>query len=98
MLYLAFGNAKIQRYWRYVVAFFGAVFIYNQAPELNHGFYMDYQEYEHEKEILIEAVYDVQSQYGSEVPIVLTGSYDIPYEFVEHSMLLMEPIENWFSS
>lgn len=84
MLYLAFGNAKVQRYWRYAVAFCGAVLIYNQATELNYSFYMDYQEYEHEKEILVDAVYDVQRQYGTEVPIVFTGTYDIPYEFVKH--------------
>lgn len=84
LLYLAFNTYRGQRFWRCAITFFAAVFIYNQASELNYNFYMDYQEYLHEKEILVEATRDVQRQYGTDIPIVFTGEYDIPYEFMEH--------------
>lgn len=84
MLYLAFGQWKQSRYFRYVLTFLGVVLVYNQAFMLNQDFYADYREYELAKETLLGVAHDVERQYGKDIPVVFVGEYEIPYEFVKN--------------
>ncbi|MCM1326009.1 MAG: glucosyltransferase domain-containing protein [Bacteroidales bacterium] len=84
LLYQAFGQWKYSGYWRYAVVFGGVILIYNQAFMMNRDFYMDYREYELAKETLTGIAYDVEKQYGREIPVVLVGEYELPYEFTKY--------------
>lgn len=92
LLYEAFSKGKHKKLWSYAVAFVAFVFIYNQATQLNNNFYMDYREYELTKETLLGVAYDVERQYGKDVPVVFVGQYDIPYEFIEDFYV---PYDSW---
>lgn len=81
MLYLILGNAP--GFLRYAVVFLACILIYNQAAEMNHNFYVDYQKYEHTKDVLLKVAYDIESEYGTEKPVVFTGHYEVPYEFTK---------------
>ena len=74
---------KYKKYWRFAISAVAFVFIYNQATQLNDNFYMDYREYQLTKETLLEVAYDVERQYGNDIPVVFVGQYDIPYEFIK---------------
>ena len=84
VLYLAFEGRKVSRYWRSGVTFLGIVLVYNQASMLNQDFYTDYREYELARETLTGIVYDVEREFGGNVPVVFTGEYEYPYEFMKN--------------
>ncbi|MCH5345315.1 MAG: glucosyltransferase domain-containing protein [Acetatifactor sp.] len=71
------------RYLRYGVMIIAVIITYNQATEMNRNFYINYQKYEHTKDVLLQVAYEVEKEYGVEKPIVFTGHYDVPYEFVK---------------
>ncbi len=81
LLYLAFGKWKYSRYWRYAVIAWGGILVYNQASMLNRDFFRDYQKYEHTKEVLRQVAFAVERDYGTDLPVVFTGHYSVPYEF-----------------
>ena len=83
MLYLAFGNARAGRYYRMLIAAVGVVLIYNHATQLNQNFYTDYRQYELAKETMTDIAYEVERQYGTQMPMVFVGEYEIPYEFIK---------------
>ncbi len=60
--------------------FIALVIVWNQAEALNRSFYTDYRKYETTKELLLEIAYEVESEYGTGVPLVFTGHYETPYE------------------
>lgn len=82
MLYQAFGQQKQRRYLKYAISFLGLVLIYNQAAMMNRNFYKDYQKYEYTREVLNQVAFDVEKAYGTELPVVFTGHYSVPYEFM----------------
>lgn len=82
MLYRAFEQWEKKRYWRYAVSFLGIVLIYNQATMMNRNFFRDYQKYEYTKEVLNQVAFEVEKAYGTDLPVVFTGHYDVPYEFI----------------
>lgn len=67
----------------YVGVVFAVIMTYNQAAELNKSFYVDYQKYENTKDVLLEIAWEIEKEYGSDIPVVFTGHYDIPYPIVQ---------------
>ncbi|MCD7835682.1 MAG: glucosyltransferase domain-containing protein, partial [Lachnospiraceae bacterium] len=83
LLYEGFRGGKYKRLWNIAVSLLAFIFIYNQTTQLNNNFYMDYRQYELTKETLLNVAYDVESEYGNDIPVVFIGEYNIPYEFVQ---------------
>lgn len=81
MLYMAFEKGRFVRYWRYGVIFLATVLVYNQADCMNRSFYADYQKYENTKRILNQVAFEVESRYGTDLPVIFTGYYDTPFAF-----------------
>ncbi len=92
LLFLGFEQQRFAKYYRVLITFVGIVLIYNQATQLNRNFYTDYRQYELAKETMLGVAYDVERQFGTETPIVLVGSDDIPYEFIKHYYV---PYDSW---
>ena len=92
LLFLGFERQRFAKHYRMLITFVGIVLIYNQATQLNRNFYTDYRQYELAKETMLGIAYDVERQFGTETPIVLVGSDDIPYEFIKHYYV---PYDSW---
>lgn len=62
-----------------LVVFVASVIIWNQAEYMNRSFYADYKRYENSKEVLLNIAYDIEREYGSDVPVIFTGHYSTPH-------------------
>lgn len=83
LFYFAFEKMKFYKYYKGLIAILGMVLIYNQTTELNYSFYTDYRQYELARETLTDVAYEVESRYGTNIPIVFVGEYDTPYEYIK---------------
>nr|WP_300816979.1 glucosyltransferase domain-containing protein [uncultured Acetatifactor sp.] len=81
VLYMLFEKRKFVRVWRYGAIFLATALVYNQADRMNRSFYADYQKYENTREILNQVAWQVESRYGTDMPVIFTGYYDTPFEF-----------------
>lgn len=77
------GRKRAGKIWRGAALALMLVVVYRQATEMNRDFYLDYLKYEHTRTVLTQVAHDVESRYGTEKPIVFTGYYDVPYEFLK---------------
>lgn len=59
------------------------IVVWNQAEYMNRSFYTDYKKYETTKEILCDIAYEIERDYGTEIPVVFTGHYSTPYVLSE---------------
>lgn len=85
LLYWAMTSVKQNKYLSYACIVFTAVLVYNQAAELNKNFYVDYKKYENTKDVLLEIAWEIEKEYGNDVPVVFAGHYDTPYSIVQDS-------------
>lgn len=81
LLYNTFSKGKYIRFWRPAAAVLLLILVYNQAESMNRSFYTDHLKYERTKEILTQIAREVESRYGTELPVIFTGHYEEPYEF-----------------
>ncbi len=83
ILYQAVAKRKKSPVLRYGMTLFAVVLIYNQAAELNHNFYIDQTKYQDAKETLNQIALDIEREYGKDIPVVFTGSYDVPQSLID---------------
>lgn len=67
---------------RFVGIGLAAVLVWNQAYAMNQSFYVDWQKYESTKELLLSAAYEIEKEYGNDVPVVFTGHYQTPHSLL----------------
>lgn len=84
LLYYLSRNVRWKRYSRIVFGFLAAVLVWNQAYELNRIFYMDYNRYQYEKEVLTDIAKEVTRKYGQGATVIFTGEYQSPYELADY--------------
>lgn len=92
LLYQAASEWKKLPVIKYAVTAFAVILIFNQATELNNSFYIDYTKYEHTKEVLTTVAIEIEKEYGRDIPVVFTGSYDVPQSLVEDYYV---PYSSW---
>ena len=73
-----------KRYGCAVFAFAAAVLVWNHAYEMNRIFYMDYNRYQYEKEVLTDIGKEVTRKYGQGATVIFTGTYQSPYELADY--------------
>lgn len=73
------GRKKAGRCVSLVLA---AVLVWNQAYAMNQSFYVDWQKYENTRAVLSEAAYEIEREYGRDIPVVFTGHYDTPHSLL----------------
>lgn len=83
LLYWGMTSVKKVKYLPYVCVAFAIMMTYNQAVELNKNFYVDYKKYENTKDVLLEIAWEIEKEYGSDIPVVFAGHYDTPYSIVQ---------------
>jgi len=90
LLYMLFYQQKGKnegKKWLYIgriiVAALAIILVYNQSAYMNQCFYVDYQKYEHAKEILLQTAYEVEKKYGTGMPVFFTGDYEVPAEIAK---------------
>lgn len=85
LFYWGMNSIKRIKWLPYVCVAFAFVFTYNQATELNKNFYVDYKKYENTKDVLLEIAWEIEKEYGNDIPVVFAGHYDTPYSLVQDS-------------
>lgn len=64
----------------FLCCFIFGVLIFNQCANMNKWFYVDDMKYQHFKETMNQVAYDLERDFDTSKPIVLTGAYKVPYE------------------
>lgn len=68
---------------RYAVTAFSVILVFNHAASLNENFYVDYLKYEDAKETLNKVAWEIEREYGNEIPVIFTGNYTTPQPLLE---------------
>lgn len=84
LLYYAVSKCKRLFQLRHGVAGFALILTFNQAALLNESFYVDYLKYEDAKNTLVRVAWEIENNYGSDIPVVFTGNYSTPQSIWEH--------------
>ena len=71
------------RWRRYLACMLAVILIYNQAEMMNRFFYVDFRKYEDTRERMLRIAFDIESEYGTEMPVVFVGHYSTPEAFSE---------------
>jgi len=74
-----------RRFLKVVLAVFGCILVWNQAECMNRSFYTDYKKYQSSKELLCNIAYEIEREYGTDIPVVFTGHYSTPDVYLEDS-------------
>lgn len=74
-----------RRFLKVVLAVFGCILVWNQAECMNRSFYTDYKKYQSSKELLCNITYEIEREYGTDIPVVFTGHYSTPDVYLEDS-------------
>lgn len=77
------GKCKYRKVLQGICLLGGGILIFNQASALNQSFYTDYRKYENTRQIMSRIAYEVEKNYGTELPVIFTGDYDEPYELIQ---------------
>lgn len=83
LLYQVITHGKYGMKLRTIALLLAGILVYNQAACMNESFYLDYKKYENTKDVLLQVAYQVESEYGTDTPIVFTGHHELPHEFLE---------------
>lgn len=83
LLYLPVAKYERIPAVRWGIVLGAAILVYNQAAALNENFYVDSLKYEDTKEVLLGIAQDVEQEYGTELPVIFTGYYEIPQPIME---------------
>ncbi len=71
---------RFQRPLRICAILGAAILVWNQAEFMNRSFYTDYRKYETTRELLSRIAWDIERDYGNDIPVVFTGHYNTPHE------------------
>lgn len=83
ILYVKIAESRWKKYGSLIFVVCSIVLIYNQSFEMNKSFYTEYRKYEHQRDLMIGVAQDIIRQYGRNTPVIITGDYDIPQEFIK---------------
>ncbi len=70
---------KQKRIGKYLGIAFAFILVWNQMFYMNKSFYTDWKKYEHTRDVLLAAAHEVEKEYGSNIPVVFTGHYNVPH-------------------
>jgi hypothetical protein len=74
---------KRPRWITYIVMVLAGIMVFNQSSMLNSAFYNDYTRYENAKEKMVLVAYEISKKYGNELPVLFTGTDEVPYELYQ---------------
>ena len=83
LLYSFASGVKWRNYIQPVLAVLAVLLVFRHSQQMNRDFYGDYLRYENTKEVLTEIATQVESEYGSDIPVVFTGHYETPNSLLE---------------
>ena len=83
LLYSFASGVKWRNYIQPVLAVLAVLLVFRHSQQMNRDFYGDYLRYEDTKEVLTEIATQVESEYGSDIPVVFTGHYETPHSLLE---------------
>lgn len=84
LFYLFCRGIPWKNYGSIAFCFVTAVLVWNHAYEMNRIFYMDYNRYQYEKEVLTDIAKEVIREYGQGARVIFTGNYQSPYELADY--------------
>ncbi len=64
---------------KYLGIAFACILVWNQMFAMNKSFYTDWKKYEHTKDVLLAAAQEIEKAYGSNIPVIFTGHYNVPH-------------------
>lgn len=92
---LCVGLTRLKRFQRPLkicAILFAVILVWNQAEFMNRSFYTDYRKYETTRELLCEIAWEIERDYGNDIPVVFTGHYNTPHELAEDYYV---PFDSW---
>lgn len=83
LLFSLASGVKWRKYLQPVLAVLMVVLVFRHSQQMNRDFYGDYLRYENTKEVLTEIAAQIESEYGTDIPVVFTGHYETPHSLLE---------------
>lgn len=83
LLCYLFISERMKKGWKIAGLLIAGIMGYNQTAALNQAFYIDYNKYLNTREVLTEVAFEIERNYGSDIPVVFTGHYSTPYSLVK---------------
>lgn len=83
LMYSVVSGMKKKKYIQPIVTALLVILVFRYAQQMNRNFYGDYLSYENTKEVLTQVAVQIEREYGSDIPVVFTGHYEIPHSLLE---------------
>ncbi len=82
MFFIILGM-RSRKYTQPILVALMVILVFRHSQQMNQYFYGDYLRYENTKEVLTEIAAKVESEYGTDIPVVFTGHYETPHSLLE---------------